>query len=76
MIVDSKCWKNIDSNAAEIEWTSVVGGRYRIESTGDLTSTNDWSAEQTVSAPSELLDWVDTASTNRNFRFYRIKRDR
>lgn len=68
--------ENISSDLAELEWPGVVGGQYRIESTGDLTSTNDWSAEQTVTAPKEMLDWTDAASTNRNVRFYRIKRER
>lgn len=68
--------EHISNSLAELEWPGVVGGRYRIESTGDLTSTNDWSAEQTVTAPKEMLDWTDTASTNRNVRFYRIKRER
>jgi len=76
MIVDSKCWKNIDSNAAEIEWSGVVDGLYKIESTGDLTSTNDWTEEATISAPRESLDWGDSALTNRNVRFYRIKREK
>lgn len=68
--------ENISNSLTELEWPGVVGGRYRIESTADLTSTNDWSAEQTVTVPKEILDWTDTASTNRNVRFYRIQRER
>ena len=65
----------IDNDAAELEWPGVVGGLYTIESTGDLTSTNDWVEEESISAPREALDWTDADSTNHTVRFYRIKRD-
>jgi len=48
----------------------------RIGRLGNLTDTNGWAEEGTISAPREPLDWTDAASTNRNIRFYRILRDR
>lgn len=37
---------------------------------------NDWAEEETISAPRESLDWADAALTNRNVRFYRVKREK